>query len=781
MMIPGIDRRIHGLWVTTLLALAMALALAACSSEATPTPTPAPEQTTTVSQPTPTPGQTTTAPQPTPTPGQTTTAPQPTPTAVPTPAVESPILSVVTTTSIVADWVENIGGDRVEVFSLVPRGADPHGYQPGARDAARIADADLVLTIGLGLEESWLNELIQNVSVDESRIIALGGGVNPIEFAETGGHGHEEEEMGEMGHAELTGRLLIADGEQPALSVLDLITEQLDERSLQVAASAATLYSSPSGRFAFALARGPGDDAAADDRVHIFDGGVYLEAHDDHFDLVTEPVSRLAVETTDNRPIHFSRHSGWTAIFHDGSGRIALFEEHDLEEELNEYEPVWLEAGLQHGAGIALGEGYVMVTSNNPDYPSVAGTSSLPLGAEVWTLDGEVVFDEASRACPGLHGEAANAHGVAFGCVGGVLFIEGHDGEYEYEFVDNPADMNEAARIGTLWGHDDVEYFFGSASYRQEGASFNGGFWRIDAEGGEMSLVLPPTDEKRVRSAAFDGHGEELFVLTYDGVLNVIHPEEGEVEETYQLVEAFDGDTSPSFIVVGEMLYLSDRVGGRIIEFSLAEGEIEREWAIGGEPRSLAFVGLGVEESEGDHVGHDHGPLDPHFWFDPNRVKAAVIEIATQLATLDMAGVQTYTANATAYVAQLDELHAWTEQQVAAVPVDNRILVTSHDSLSYFAVVYGFEVVGVILGTTTEVEPSAQDLAELIHEVEELGVPAIFGETTVSERLANTVATESGAQLVRLYSGSLDDQGTDAGTYIGMIRANVERIVEALS
>ena len=695
-------------------------------------------------------------------------------------------LSVVATSNIVADWARNVGGDRVEVTSLLPIGGDPHTYQPGARDVAHMVDADLVLTVGLGLEGAWLEELIHNASADESRIVALAPGISPIEFEETGGHHEEEDEHededehddeDEMGHEALSGRLLIADGEESALSVLDLVSEGINHLGHPVAAPAATLYSSPSGRFAFAIARGPED---GDDRVHIFDGGVYLEEHDDHLDLVTEPVYRLTLETDDQRPVHFSRHSGWTAIFHDATGRIALFEEHDLEEERNDYEPIWLEAGLQHGAGIALGEGYVMVTSNNPDYPG-EGVSSLPLGAEVWTLDGEVVFDEASRACPGLHGEATNAHGVAFGCVGGVLFIEGHDGEYEYEFVENPPGMNDAARIGTLWGHDDSEHFFGSASYREEGVSVNGGLWMIDAEGGEMSLVLPATAEKRVLSAAFDGHGEELFALTYDGVLNVIHPETGEIEETHDLVEPFDADTSPSFIVVGELLYLSDRVGGRIVEFSVAEGEIEREWPISGQPRSLAFVGLGAEQSDEDHVGHDHGPLDPHFWFDPNRVQRSVDDIAARLSALDPAGAAMYEANADAYNAQLAELDDWTTQSLSGIPNDDRILVTSHDAFSYFAVVYGFEIVGTVIPSgTTEVESSAEHLADLIEIVEHEGVPAIFGETTVTDRVARTVANETGASFHTLYSGSLGPAGSGADTYIGMVRSNVETIAASL-
>ena len=689
-------------------------------------------------------------------------APQATPPA--------PALRVVTTTDIMADWVENIGGGHVEVFSIVPAGADPHSFQPGAQDVARIADADLVLTVGLGLEESWLNDLIRNASADESRIVVLGNTIDPIEFEEPGGHGMEEEQEGPAG------RLLIADRDQASLSVLDLTTELLSENSLQVAAPGATLYSSPSGRFAFALARGPGDD---DDRVHIIDGGVYLESHEGHMDLVTGPVSLLSLGTSDERPVHTSIHNGWTAIYHDGSGRAALFEEHGLEEERDAYEPGWLDAGLQHGAVVPLGEDFFMVTSNNPDYPATA-QSSLPLGAEVWTADGQVVYDASNRSCPGQHGDAANHDGVLFGCVGGVLFVEGHDGEYEHVFIENPAGMHESARIGTVWGHEDSANFFGSASYRQDGVSINGGLWMVDAEGGSMTRVLPGEDDRRVYGAAFDAHGEEFFALTADGMINVISPTSGEVEETIQLMDPFDGDTSPYFIVVGEVLYLSDRAGGRIAEFHLAEGEIEREWSIGGNPGRLAFVGVGGGGEGEGHEEHGHGPLDPHFWFDPPRVKLAVNDIAARLSALDPQRGDAYRANASTYNTRLDELHTWTQEQVRAIPQDDRLLATSHDSLGYFATLYSFEIVGVILGSTTEVEPSAEDLTELIHEIEESGAKAVFGETTVSERLAQTVATESGAKLVRLYSGSLGPEGSGAETYLDMVRTNVQRIVEAL-
>ena len=95
-----------------------------------------------------------------------------------------PPIQVVATTNFVADWVREVGGERVEVFGLLPAGGDPHSFQPGARDVARVADADVVFTVGLELEAAWLEDLLHSASADESRIVALGDVVDPIEFAD---------------------------------------------------------------------------------------------------------------------------------------------------------------------------------------------------------------------------------------------------------------------------------------------------------------------------------------------------------------------------------------------------------------------------------------------------------------------------------------------------------------------------------------------------------------------------------------------------------------------
>ena len=112
---------------------------------------------------------------------------------------ESAVVQVVTTTSFIADWAQNVGGDRVEVFSLVPTGADPHGFQPGARDVAKIADADIVFSVGLSLEGSWLKELLENAARDPSTIIELSDAIEPIEFAES--HKEDVELLEHIGEA----------------------------------------------------------------------------------------------------------------------------------------------------------------------------------------------------------------------------------------------------------------------------------------------------------------------------------------------------------------------------------------------------------------------------------------------------------------------------------------------------------------------------------------------------------------------------------------------------
>ena len=739
-------------------------------------------------------------------------------------APSGPPIQVVATTNFVADWVRQVGGERVEVFGLLPPGGDPHSFQPGARDVARVADAEVVFTVGLGLEAVWLEDLLHSASADESRIVALGDVVDPMEFATADMHDdhsddhaddhsddhaddhaddhsddHADEDHGEA----IMGRLLVADAAEAHLSVIDLSTDDVDSGVFEVAAAGATVYPSPTHRYGIVLARGPED---GDDRIHVFDGGVFLVPHGDHYDLVTEPVSRHSLEIVEEMPVHYVNTYGWTTIFADASGHVILINEEDLANSTGDYEPIVLEAGPQHGAALVISEGHVAVSTPHPDYlENPDFWNILPEGVEVRTFDNELVFD--AGACHRLHGESHNEHGAVFGCWDGTLFLHAHEGDYERELIPYPPEAGEYGEfaIGQYFGHHHSEHFFGQSTLFPGGeCCVQGGVWLVDVAHGEMREVFPEPSA----AAAFSSDGETFYMLAADGVVRAFDAHDGELIDTMQLVDPFEmvfGSPSPSMITLGDMMYVADPNSGHVLGVHLTHMEIEEEWHVGGAPSSLAFIGVadsGGASDQGhadddDHADHDdhgdhadeedghahhhHGIHDPHFWFDPIRVKIAVNEIAARLAAIDPENADAYRENASEYGKKLDELHAWTLEQVSAVAPERRLLVTSHDSLSYFAELYGFEIVGLVIPSlATDVEPSAEHIAGLVEVIREHNVPALFGETTVSDRLAQAVARETGASLVQLYSGSLGPEGSGADTYLGMVRANVERIVEAL-
>ena len=122
------------------------------------------------------------------------------------PAAESQPLRIVTSGSITADWVRQIGGDHVEVSALVPPGGDMHMFQPGPQDVARVADADMVVMIGMGLEAGWLEQLFEQARADQAVVVSLEEFIDPLPYLPMGGaedaHGDEEGHEDEHGHAE---------------------------------------------------------------------------------------------------------------------------------------------------------------------------------------------------------------------------------------------------------------------------------------------------------------------------------------------------------------------------------------------------------------------------------------------------------------------------------------------------------------------------------------------------------------------------------------------------
>lgn len=178
-------------------------------------------------------------------------------------------------------------------------------------------------------------------------------------------------------------------------------------------------------------------------------------------------------------------------------------------------------------------------------------------------------------------------------------------------------------------------------------------------------------------------------------------------------------------------------------------------------------------DDEGHVDGHAHGDGDPHLWQDPTRVADVLDAIAAPLAA---SGFDTCAA---AYRDEMLALDAEVAETLAAVPAADRLLVTSHDSLAYFAERYGFEVVGTVIpSTSTMAESSAGELAALAQLVEERSVRAIFTDEFESAGDAEALATRLGIRVVPLGTGALTDE---AGTYADMMRSNAATIAEALT
>jgi len=173
--------------------------------------------------------------------------------------------------------------------------------------------------------------------------------------------------------------------------------------------------------------------------------------------------------------------------------------------------------------------------------------------------------------------------------------------------------------------------------------------------------------------------------------------------------------------------------------------------------------------------------FDPHVWLDPGRMAEAARVVAEEMASVD-ASID-WSSRAEVYAIGLDITHREIESILQVVSQDSKKLVANHDSLGYFAAVYGFEIVGTVIpGGSTLGAPSSSDLANLVGVIEEEGIRAIFAETTETSVVAASVAAEVSHQVevVDLYTGSLGEPGSGADTLIGMLLANAELIAGAL-
>jgi ABC-type Zn uptake system ZnuABC Zn-binding protein ZnuA len=193
--------------------------------------------------------------------------------------------------------------------------------------------------------------------------------------------------------------------------------------------------------------------------------------------------------------------------------------------------------------------------------------------------------------------------------------------------------------------------------------------------------------------------------------------------------------------------------------------------------------GVTLVGGEDDGHGHDLKQADPHVWQDPINVKVMVARVAEALSRADPDNAALYQARARAYQGVLDATDAEIRALIESIPPEDRKVVTNHDAFGYFLRRYGLEFVGAVIpGASSQSEPSAKEIAELVDLIEREGVKAIFAETSIDPAVARQLAEDTGVAVVDdLYSDSLGEAGSGAETVDGMLLTNARRIAEALS
>lgn len=179
------------------------------------------------------------------------------------------------------------------------------------------------------------------------------------------------------------------------------------------------------------------------------------------------------------------------------------------------------------------------------------------------------------------------------------------------------------------------------------------------------------------------------------------------------------------------------------------------------------------------------GHWDPHVWFDVALWMRAAERARDALVEADPGGRATYERNAAATLDTLRALDAWVRTRIAEVPREGRVLVTAHDAFGYFGRAYDIEVIG-LQGISTVSEFGLADVRRIVELIVSRRIKAVFVESSVPRRSIEAVVEGCRARGHEvaiggtLYSDAMGAAGTPDGTYPGMVRANVNAIVEAL-
>ena len=223
-------------------------------------------------------------------------------------------------------------------------------------------------------------------------------------------------------------------------------------------------------------------------------------------------------------------------------------------------------------------------------------------------------------------------------------------------------------------------------------------------------------------------------------------------------------------------LYLEGRIGDVLVKLARRG-------------KKVYAVTEGINENRLLEPPEFAGHYDPHIWFDPTLWVEAVDVVVEGLTVSDPSNAGFYEEQGARVRAEYDALHTWATSAINQIDPTQRILITSHDAFNYFGQAYGFKVVGV-QGISTVTEAGLADIANMVDFIKDNGVRAIFVESSVSPAAIERISKDAGVGIGgELYSDAMGAPGEtetkhgdtyDLGTYEGMLKHNVYRIVDAL-
>ena len=246
------------------------------------------------------------------------------------------------------------------------------------------------------------------------------------------------------------------------------------------------------------------------------------------------------------------------------------------------------------------------------------------------------------------------------------------------------------------------------------------------------------------------------------------------------VVETFDPSPSDVADVADADLIVVNGLGldGWAVDLIEDSGSTARVVRLAEDLEGVEYISEETEEAPASSESDAVEGINPHLWLNVAYARRYVDRIEEALTAADAEGVTEFRSNAEGYDAKLADLDRSVRERLAAIPAENRRIVSFHEAFPYFAAAYDLEVVGVVVGVPGQ-DPSAGEIAALVDAIRASGARAVFGEAQFDPQLARAIAEEADVKVeTGLYNDSLGDAPADS--YIGMMQLNADRIEAAL-